>query len=50
MNEPKVLKDLHKIREEHYEATKHLTPAEYIKKLSAEIAALRTQLTLKKQK
>lgn len=50
MNESKVLKDLHKIREEHYEATKHLSSAEYVKKLSADTEPLRKKLSAKKHK
>jgi len=49
MNEPKVLRELHKIREGHYEATKHLSPAEYIKRLAAETEKLRKLFAAKKQ-
>ena len=29
--EPKAMRELHAIREKHYEETKHMTDAEYVK-------------------
>jgi hypothetical protein len=49
MKESQVLQELHKIREEHYEATKHLSPAEYVKKLASETEKLKKLFLAKKQ-
>jgi len=34
MNNPLPIEYLHKIREENYEATKHLSPEEFLKKVN----------------
>jgi hypothetical protein len=47
MKEPKILVDLHKIRENHYVETRGTTPEEFIEKLKEETASLKRRLIKK---
>ena len=46
-NGEKIIDDLHRIREEHYEETKHLTSEEKAAKLHEETADIIAELGLK---
>jgi hypothetical protein len=45
MKEPKILVDLHKIRENHYHETRGATPEEFIQRLREETASLKRRLS-----
>jgi protein-disulfide isomerase-like protein with CxxC motif len=35
--EPKIMQEIHAIREKHYEETKHMTSEEYVKSVHEEV-------------
>ena len=49
MNEPKALQEIHRIREEIYEETKHMTPAEHTRYVKEGARKLIEEYNLKLQ-
>lgn len=47
MNDPKIMTLLHKIREENYETTKHLSSEEQIKKIQDEVREIKKRIQSK---
>lgn len=46
-NEPKVMRELHEIRAEHYEETKHMTAEELAKSINEEARKIAEKHNLK---
>jgi hypothetical protein len=45
--EPKIMRDIHAIREKHYEETKHMTSEEYAHSVHEEVKKIMERYNLK---
>ena len=50
MNEPKVMQELHKLREKNYEETKHLSPEERLKIITDGAAEVKKRILERRAK
>lgn len=49
MKESKIIVELHKIRERHFDETKGMSPSEFLKNLKVEVATIKNSLQERKK-